>query len=257
MKYIGGIACLAALAGVLAGCGGSKGPSDNLLALRQGRTWVYNLAGTVTLPASLGGGTQALQTSSTLTIQVLNSTTRDLNNQEVGIIDRKIDAFLLDGREVKGNFRLYFSQTDLGVFVHGVNNYVGDTFNAANDIFVPSTTNPPFKFLYLPSPLADNQTLSYTNPLGLTTTADVSYNMQVGTPRQSITVPAGEFFAKPVSMVENFNRPLTVGTPGIVPFSVTSAGFDPSNGLISGVFKATLPDGTQFSGTITLKSISG
>jgi hypothetical protein len=257
LKRITGFGWLGAAGLLLVGCGGSRGPSDNLLTLHAGQTWVYNLAGNITLPAAQGGGTQALQATSTLTIQVANGTARDLNNTAVSILDRKIDAILLDGREVKGNFRLYFSQSNLGIFVHGVNNYVGDTFNAANDIFVPSTTNPPFAFLYLPNPLADNSTLSYTNPLGLATTKDVSYSLQVGTPRQSLKVPAGEFFVKPISIVENFNRPLTVATSGIVPFSITSAGFDPNNGLISGVFKATLPDGTQFSGTIALKSTSG
>lgn len=248
---------LVAVAGLLAACGGSRGPSDSLLTLRTGQTWTYNLAGTLTLPVSLGGGTQDLQSTSTLTMQVASGTSRDLNNTEVGILERKIHAFLLDGREVKGNFRLYFSQSSLGIFVHGVNNFVGDTASPANDKFISSATNPPFKFLYLPNPMAGNQTLSYTNPLGLTTSADVSYQLQVGALRQSVTVPAGEFFAKPILITENFDRPLSVTTAGIVPFAITSGGFVPDTGLVSGVFKATLPDGTQITGTITLKSISG
>lgn len=247
--------------GLLAGCGGSRGPNDNLLTLRTGQTWVYELAGNVTLPASKGGGTQALQSNSTLTVQVASGTARDLNNAEVGILDRKVDAFLLDGREVKGNFRLYFSQTTLGIFVHGINDYVGDTASPTNDKFAPSTASPPFKFLYLPNPLLDNQSLSYTDPLNLKATfpanTDLSYSLQVGAPRQTIKAPAGEYFVKPISMVENFNRPLGVTTAGIVPFSITNGGFDPGTGLISGIFKATLPDGTQFSGTIALKSTSG
>jgi hypothetical protein len=261
LKRISAFLLTTAAAGLLAGCGSSRGPNDNLLTLRPGQTWVYELAGNVTLPASKGGGTQALQSNSTLTIQVGSGTARDLNNAEVGILDRKIDAFLLDGREVKGNFRLYFSQSTLGIFVHGINDYVGDTASPNNDKFAPSTANPPFKFLYLPNPLLDNQTLGYTDPLSLKSSfpanTDLSYSLQVGAPRQSLSVPAGEFFVKPVSIVENFNRPPGVTISGLVPFSITNGGFDPGVGLVSGIFKATLPDGTQFSGTIALKSTSG
>jgi hypothetical protein len=240
----------------VSGCGGGGGSNDNLLTLRPGQTWVYALSGNATLPASQGGGTQALQSASTLTFTVSSSTSRDLNNAEVGILERKIDATLLDGRQIKGNFRLYFSQGTLGIFVHGINVFNGETANPANDVFVPGTVNPAFKFLYLPNPLADNQTLSYTNPLGLSTNKDVTYKLVVGAPRQDIHVPAGQFFAKPASIEENFNRTLALTTSGLVPFSVTNAAIDPSTGLISGVFKATLPDGTQFSGTIALKSVT-
>ncbi len=246
VKRITGFVAAAGIASLLAACGGSKGPSDHLLTLRSGATWVYNLTGTVTLAAAQGGGTQDLQANSRLTMQIAAGTSRDLNNQEVGILDRKLDMFLLDGREIKGNFRLYFSQSALGIFVHGVNNYVGDTFNATNDVFVPATTNPAFKFLYLPDPLTDNLALSYTNPLGLTATGDISYNLQIGNKRQSVKTPAGEFFAKGVSITESFNRSL----------AITNAGFVPETGLVSGVVNATLPDGTKIAAVITLRSLN-
>jgi hypothetical protein len=245
-------------AGLLAGCGSSRGPNNNLLTYTPGQSWVYDLAGNLTLPAAQGGGTQALKTGSTLTITVTSGTARDLNNATVGIMERKIDAMLLDGREIKANFRLYFSQSDLGQFVHGFNDYTGDTASPANDKFVPSTANPQFKFLYLPNPMTDGQTLSYADPFNqkaaFPANTDLSYSLQVGTPRQSEKVPAGEFFVFPVTITENFHR--KVGLPAnAIPFSITNGGFDPQNGLISGVFKATAPDGTSFAGTIALKTI--
>src|SRR5262249_36037325 len=160
---------------------------------------------TATLSSALGGGTQNIQSTSTLTMQTATSTARDLNNELVSALDRKLDVFLLDGREITGNFRLYYTQTSLGIFVHGVNDYIGTTLNAANDVFVPSTTSPAFKFLYLPNPITDGSSLSYTNPLGLSGSADVSYALQVGSGRQSVSTPAGDFFAKPISITENFS----------------------------------------------------
>lgn len=246
----------ALLVGLTGGCGGGHGVSDTLHTLQAGDTWTYSVAGSVTLPASLGGTTQNLQTKSTLTETVAAETVKDLNGEDTHILDRKLDLFLLDGREIQANFRLYFTQTSLGVFVHGINDYVGTVANSSNDVFVPATTTPPFKFLYLPNPLADGQTVSYTNPLGLTVSGnpapDVSYTLQAGAGRQPITAPAGTFVGKPVNIVENFNQSFSISAAGAGNPPVAQPNFVSNVGFISGVLNATLPDGTKVQGVITL-----
>jgi hypothetical protein len=244
------LAVLAVLAVGLAGCGGGKGLTENLVSFSPGTKWVYQFNGTVTLPAGQGGGTQNVQTQSTYTMEVASAVSKDANNADVNILDRKFDLFLLDGRQIKANLRLYFTQNNLGVFVHGINNVMGDTVDPAQDKFVPSTTNPPFQFLYLPNP-ANGQQISYTNPLGLLPAA--SYFLSLGTTRVPVTVPAGEFLAKSYTITENFSgisltSQISVANPG--------AGFVPDVGIVSGNLTANLPDGTRVQGTITLKSLT-
>ena len=239
----------AALAALLSGCGGGKGTSDNLVTLRTGSTWVYSLAGTVTLSAAQGGipggSTQNLQSTSTYTMQVISGTVNDANKQPTNILDRVFDLKLLDGREIKAHFRLYYTQSNLGIFVHGINDYVGDTASASNDKFAPAAANPPYQFLYLPNPLSDGTNLSYVNPLDLFTTANESYTLAVGTGRQPVTTPAGTFLAKAVQITENFDN-----------FALTNTGIVPNIGIVVGTVTATLPDGSQVTGTITLQSVN-
>jgi hypothetical protein len=224
------------------GCGAGGGQSTTLFTLRPGNTWVYSVTGTATLPASLGGGTQNLQPNSTFTFTVGSGTAKDANNTDVNILDRKLDVFLLDGREVKATYRLYFTQSTLGLFVHGINDFITDTANPANDRFVPGTVNPPFKFLYLPNPVTDNQSLSYSDPLGLTGSG-VGYSAVFGSGQAVVHTPSGDYLAKPFTLAENFN-----------PLTITNGFFVPDTGIVAGTLTATLPDGTKIVGTILLKS---
>jgi hypothetical protein len=244
------IAVLTVLAASLAGCGGGKGATENLVAFTAGTKWVYQFNGTVTLPAGQGGGTQNVQTKSTFTMEVAAVTSKDANNADVNILDRKFDLFLLDGREIKANLRLYFTQSALGVFVHGVNNAMGDTIDPAQDKFVPSTANPPFQFLYLPNP-ANGQQISYANPLGVAPAA--SYFLSLGTTRVPVKVPAGDFLAKSYTITENFSQiSLTSQNSPADP----GAGFVPDVGIVSGHLTAILPDGTRVEGTIVLQNFT-
>jgi hypothetical protein len=232
------------MAAALCGCGGGGGGvADSLVRVRPGSTWVYQYSGSVKLPASQGGGTQNVTADSTLTYTVSSTISKDLNNDDVNILERKFDLTLLDGRRIKANFRQYITQTDRGIFVHGFNNYVGDTINSANDKFVPSTSTPAYKFLYLPSPVAGN--VSYTNPFGITA-GDNSYAFAItNTKRSIVQVPAGRFNAMTGTVNEKYDD-----------FSITSVGLVPEvvGGIISGNLKATFPDGTELNGTILLKS---
>jgi hypothetical protein len=204
---------------------------------------VFQFTGTVKLPASQGGGTISVTSNSTLTMTVSSTTSKDLNNDTVSILERKFDLTLLDGRTIKGNFRQYFTQSKLGIFLHGYNNYVGETVNSANDVFVPSTSTPAFKFLYIPDPMSGN--VSYTNPFGFAS-GDNSYAFTItGAVRKKVTVPAGQFQVMTGAINEKFAK-----------FTLTGVGLFPEigGGFISGTLKATLPDDTELSGTIALKS---
>lgn len=217
------------VATALSGCGGGRGITDHLFTLRPGSRWVYKLTGNVTLP---NGNKQGVKDGSTLTVEMLNFTVRDANNTEINILDRKYNITLLDGTVIVGHQRLYVSQTSQGIFVHGFNNFVGDNVNPDQDKFVPAAASPPFKFVYLPDPAADNTSVTYNNPFSATATG--SYSLQITTPRQPVQVPAGDFRAKPLTLRENFSS-----------FALTSTGFVPEVGIVAGVISAILPDGTR------------
>jgi hypothetical protein len=227
----------------LYGCGGGKGTTDKLFTYRAGSKWVYQFSGTVTLPADQGGGTQNVQANSTLTLEVLSATFKDLNNQDVNILERAFDLKLLDGRTLRANLRLYVSQSNLGLFVHGTNNWIGNTFDQTRDRFVPAGANPPFKFLYLPSPVADGTTVTYANPFLATPAA--GFELQAVGPRQQTQVPAGDFLARLFAVEEGFNQ-----------FKLLSGRIAPDVGIISGTLDLTLSDGTRINGTIRLQSVN-
>lgn len=233
------------IAAVLYGCGGGGGgPADTLAQLRTGSQWVFQYSGTVKLPASLGGGTQNVTADSTLTYTVSTTTSKDLNNDTVSILERKFNLTLLDGRNFKANFRQYFTQTNLGIFVHGYNDYVGDTINSANDVFVPSTATPQYAFLYMPSPVSGS--VSYTNPFDVSGTADNSYAFAVtNAKRLPVNTPAGTFNAMTGTITEKYDK-----------FALSSVGLVPETmgGIVSGNLIVTFPDGTELNGTILLKS---
>jgi hypothetical protein len=228
----------------LCGCGGGGGGvANSLVWVRPGSTWVFQYTGTVKLPASQGGGTQNVTADSTLTYTVSSTTSKDLNNADVNILERKFDLTLLDGRQIKANFRQYFTQTERGIFVHGYNNYVGTALDPANDKFVPSTVTPQYSFLYMPSPVSGN--VSYTNPFALTG-GDNSYSFAItNTKRLPVQVPAGQFNAMTGTITEKYDD-FVIGPAGLVPEVV--------GGVVSGTLKVTFPDGTELSGTIFLKS---
>jgi hypothetical protein len=229
---------------VLAGCGGGKEPTDTLFTLHSGTKWTYQFSGTVSLPPAQGGGTQTVQAAqSTVTFEVASATAKDAANNVVNILDRKLDLVLLDGRHVKGDFRLYVTQDSaLGIFVHGFNNAAGDTVDPTNDKFVPANASPPAKFLYLPNPATGGTSISYVNPLGLPVSS--GYTLQIGIPIRAVTVPAGHFPAKPVAITENFSS-----------FTLSPADLTPGTGIIDGVLNATMPDGTAINGVILLTSV--
>src|SRR5205807_10508002 len=138
---------------------------------------------------------------STLTIAYSSGgTIKDLNGASVNILDRIFNITLLDGRVKKANLRLYVTQTSAGIFVHGLNFYSGEVFDAANDKFIPATASPAFQFLYLPNPVADNLAVTYGNPFGTTS----AYQLKTGTAFQKVTVPKGSFLAKPIEITEVF-----------------------------------------------------
>lgn len=227
----------------LYGCGGGKGTTDKLFTYRAGSRWVYQFSGTVTLPAAQGGGTQNVQANSTYTMQVSANTFKDLNNQDVNILERTFDLKLLDGRTVQANLRLYVTQSSLGLFVHGTNNWIGQTFDQNRDRFVPAGANPPFKFLYLPSPVADGTTVAYANPFVATPAA--GFELQAAGARQQTQVPAGDFLARSFAVNEEFNQ-----------FKLLNGRIAPDVGIISGTVDLTLSDGTKINGTIRLQSVS-
>lgn len=234
---------LAAAAILMTGCGsgGGGGVANTLVTLHSGQTWVFQYTGTVKLT---GGITQNVTADSTVTFTVSNTTSKDLNNDTVSILERKFNLKLLDGTPVKANFRQYFTQTALGIFVHGYNNYVGDTVNSADDKFVPGTVTPAYAFLFMPSPVSGNVT--YPNPFGVSGAGDHSYAFAItNAKRVGVTVPAGTFSAMTGSITEKYDD-----------FTLTSVGLVPevAGGMISGTLKATFPDGSELSGTILLKS---
>jgi hypothetical protein len=227
--------------GLLAGCGGGKGLTDNLVQFHNGASWTYKLTGSVTLPADQGGGSQNIQPTSTMIMTVSDSTIKDANNLPVKIIDSKIKLVLLDGREIKANYRLYITQDQLGVFVHGFNTSMGDTIDTANDKFAPSTATPPFMFLYLPNPASAGRTIVYDNPLGLVG-VDGSYHFSISNSDVlPITVPAGTFRARPATFTENFDN-----------IAFTNVALVPSLGLVTANINARLPDTTLYSGVFVL-----
>lgn len=237
-----------AFVGILAlmvGCGGGKPPSNRLFILAPGARWAYALTGSVTLPASLGGGTQNLQSGSTLTMQVTAANTTDAANGFVVALDRVFDGVLIDGRHVGGNLRLYLSQSDRGYFVHGFNFDTSGTINPANDGFISDLAAPPFKWLYLPDTLSANLNLAYGVP------ATAGYSVVTGTGLSPFHVPAGDFLAQTVTITERFVN-IANGD-----FVVTNGAFAPETGLLSGTIDARFPDGTLIHGTISLTQISG
>ena len=68
----------------LAGCGGGHTPGDALFTLATGRAWLYSVTGTVTLPASLGGGTQNLQHPDLPEVEAIFWTSPGKNTTSVG-----------------------------------------------------------------------------------------------------------------------------------------------------------------------------
>lgn len=236
---------LLVLLAALNGCGGGKEPTESLYTLGPGSRWVYRVTGTVALPASMGGGTQNLQTTSTLTVQAGTAVVKDPAGNDTRALDRKFDLLLLDGRGITATQRLYVSQNATGIFVHGMNVAASDTIDPVNDVWVPRTANPPSRFLYLPDPAPDGRTLSYTNPLGLTTPGDHSYTLTLGSGRQAVEVPAGHYLAKGVSQVEKFDS-----------FAIANGGFVPDVGLVSGLLDTTLASGARVQGSIVLTSVS-
>lgn len=229
----------------LSGCGSSHSTSDQLVQLKSGKRYVYSFTGTVTLPSSLGGGTQNVKSGSTYTTEVSASTVSHVEGSTTSTLnvwERKFNLTLLDTRTVTANLRLYFVQTDFGIFVHGFNNAGGTTIDTAKDVFVPGTVSPAYQFLYLPNPASDSINQSYANPFG--TAANGGYTLQIGGPRQPVSVPGGDFQAKPTNLSEGFNN-----------LTFTGAAFVPEFGIASSAIQATLADGTQISGTIVLTSI--
>lgn len=232
--------CMIALVALAAaGCGGGKSPSESVFTLHPGDRWVYQLSGTVTRTGS--GAQNVKPDKSTLTIQVNSTTAKDLNGTSVLALDRTYAIELLDGTTVSAVQRLYVSQTASGIFVHGMNNTETPPVDPSKDVFVPATANPPYRFLYLPSPLLDGTQVSYTNPMGLTPAA--AYSITVGSSGfQVVTVPYGTYLAKAVQMNEAFSG-----------FSLTNAALAPSIGILGGALTATFPT-TTIQGQIQLKS---
>src|SRR4026209_2595435 len=100
-KRVVAVFALSVTVGVLIGCGGGASTTTKLIALHSGQTWNYKVAGSVTLSAALGGGSQTLPDGSTLVITVPSGTVLDTaSNQQVNALDREFDLLLLDGRQV-------------------------------------------------------------------------------------------------------------------------------------------------------------
>jgi hypothetical protein len=159
------IALIVLVCAALVSCGGGHAPTDQLFTLNADNRWVYRFTGSVTLPASRGGGTETVRADqSTLTFQVLRETAKDAQGADVGLLDRTFHLVLLDGRSVDGVLRLYFSQTAQGIYVHGVQTFVGEP--AGSPTWVPLTAAPPYQFLYLPNPAGDGSALGYGQPFG-------------------------------------------------------------------------------------------
>jgi len=230
------------LASVLTGCGSSGVTiTDRLLRVRAGVSrWVYQFTGTVTLPS--GGGTQSVKTSSTFVVTAAPGTAKDTSNNDVFILDRTFNLVLLDNREITGNFRLYFTQDDTGIYVHGVNVSSTGTIDPGDDKFVPNTTTPPSKFIYLPDPAADGLTITHSDPLSTAGTGN--YELRVGNGRTPVFSPAGTFQAKPLTQNENFGS-----------FRLTGADFVPNVGVIKANVDATLSDNTRIQGSLLLTSV--
>lgn len=233
----------AALAGIfIAGCGGGKGVSDTLFTLSAGKTWTYRFSGNVELPPGLGGGIiSANSNASTLQFVVTKSVGNDLDGNPVDALDRNFSITLADGRVITGKLRLYVSQNETGIFVHGVDARTTGDFVPADAKFVPGTVTPAFRFAWLPNPALDGQTIQYTNPLNLSGTGDHSYKVELGVGRTEVNVPAGTFLAKGSSLTEAFSS-----------FTLTNAAFVPDRGFMNGLLTVTLPNGAKLNGVIVL-----
>jgi hypothetical protein len=226
----------------LSGCGGGKSPSNTLFTVAPGAQWVYQVSGFVTFPGS-GGSVLPLDSSkSSFIISVDTATVKDANNVTVNILNRNLDLFTQDGREVKAYKQIFVSQNGQGIFLHGYNDGMGSTIDAAKSKFVPAAATPSYAFLYLPSPAVMSSALTYSDPFGSVATG--SYSALISEPFQQVTVPAGSFFAKPLAFTENFDG-----------FAISSGFLTPDQGIISGNIALTLADGSTVSGVIQLKSI--
>ncbi len=233
-------ACLLVLLAAIPGCGGGKAITDRLFALSPTTRWVYKFTGNVTLPASKGGGTQGVQAGSTITFEGVAGHKDDANGTTVDIAERVYDLTLLDSRTVPGVQRIYYTQGDSGIFMHGFNNSATDTITDTNDKFVPSSAGLGFKYLYLPDPALNGQSASYANPYTLTGML-TSYSVALGSVRSEVTVPKGKYLAKSITLEEEFSK-----------FKITSGAFVPDVGIVGANIDTTLPDGTKIVGTIQL-----
>ncbi len=222
-----------------AGCGGGKSTPEALFTLKAGDKWVYQFAGTVTKTGT--GAQTAKSASSTVTIQVNSTTETDANGAAVMALDRIYDIELLDGSKVSAIQRLYVTQDSSGIYVHGMNNTLTPPVATADSKFIPSTASPAYKFLYLPSPLIDGLTVTYTNPFALTTAK--AYDLAVSSAGWTmVSVPYGKVRAKVFAIDEEFSG-----------FTLTSAAISPSVGILGGSLTATVST-TTIEGTIALKS---
>ncbi|MEP6756757.1 MAG: hypothetical protein ABJA67_14730 [Chthonomonadales bacterium] len=227
---------------LISGCGGGHGISDNLGSYAPGSTWTYRVSGSVILPSSAGGGNQGLQSTSSMVMTVTPDVIKDAAGLDTHVMNRRYNLVLLDGRVVKANLRLLITQDNLGVFVHGINESESDTIDSTNTKLVPSTANPPFKFLYLPSPAPAGRNFSYDDPIGIGRSFSFAEHAN---PRQHVTVPAGDFLAYILDQVEGFSH-----------YTIGGAAFVPEVGIVGGSVTSVLPDGSQLSGNITLLSSS-
>lgn len=235
---------------LLAGCGGGHAVSGRLfLATPKGATgpkWVYKVTGTITLAGALGGGTQNIQPGSTITMQVSSTTQPDAaGGDNLFALDRVFDILLVDGRHIPGDMKLYISQSDKGLFMHGLNISTAATTDPAQDAFLSDLVAPPFKWLYMPDTVADGTTLGYGG-------AGVpSYTLTIGNGSSPVHVPAGDFQAKVINLNESFLN-VTNGD-----FVITNGAFSPEFGLIGGTLDARFPNGTSIHATIVLTQMSG
>lgn len=235
------ISALLLLAATLTGCGSGHGITDRLYRLRPGVSrWVYQFTGTVTLPS--GGGSQSVKSGSRFVITAATGSAADASGNPVNILDRTFNLTLQDNTQISGNFRLYYTQTSAGIFVHGINVSSSGAIDPANDKFRPNTANPPSKVIYLPDPAADGASISHPDPLDTAGTG--AYSLTIGEGRTPVAVPVGTFRAKPLTQSETFSS-----------FRLTGADFVPDIGVVKGNVDATLSDNTRIQGEIVLTNL--